>query len=100
MKRVLEQLTLQTPASRVGVFGIVTAFLYAIPYGWLERAHLSLYERLHIPSPSIGLTRAYWRLIRLDFIGAWHRNKLIYLVVAIGLPLIIRDIIHLTRKHL
>lgn len=92
MQKVLNFLTLQKPESRLGFFGLVTFLLYLVPYNTLEKAHLSLYERLDIPSPSIGLTRAYWKLIRADFDGAWDKNKLVYPVVAIVLYLIIHDI--------
>ena len=71
------------------VFGIVTCLVVVVPYDWL--AHLSLWQALGIPSPSIGLTRAYWKLLHFDPVGAWERNKLIYAVLAIGLPLLARD---------
>ena len=66
--------------------------IFIVPYHWLN--NLSLWQLLDIPSPSIGLTRAYWKLIHLDPVGAFERNALIYVVIAIGLPILIVDVSH------
>ena len=99
LKGVMDFLTLQKPEFRLGFFGLVTMVLLVTPYQFLEQHHLSLYERLHIPSPSIGLTRAYWKLIHGDFSGAWQRNKLIYAVVCIVLGIVVKDILELISKR-
>jgi len=59
--------------------------LLLVPYQWLDTARLSLYERGGIDSPSIGTTRAYWRVLHGDFSGAYERNNLIIFIA----PLII-----------
>lgn len=83
-------ISLQTPLSRLLVFGVLTIAIFFSSYDWL--AHLSLWDRFGLEwMPSIGLTRAYWLLIHGDPVGAWQRNGLIYLVLAVGLPILIRD---------
>ena len=84
-----EIIGLQTPRGRLLFFALISSAIFVAPYDVL--AHLSLWQRLGIPSPSIGLTRAYWHILHLDFGAAWHRNRLIYPVLAIGLPLLARD---------
>lgn len=76
-------------------FGGVTLTLLFIPYQWL--GNLSLWQTLGIPSPSIGLTRAYWKLIHGDPVGAFQRNPLILAVIAVGVPLLIADGIRLLQ---
>lgn len=70
--------------------------IFVSPYDWFS--HLSLWQRLGIPSPSIGLTRAYWLLLHLDPVGAWERNKLIYAVLLVGVPLLLKDIFTIFRN--
>lgn len=89
---------LQTPRARLSVFLVLSLLIYLAPYQWL--AHLSLWQALHIPSPSIGLTRAYHLLLHGDFAGAWERNRLIFVVVAIGVPLLVKDIFLLIYRKL
>lgn len=86
---------LQTPGGRLLFFAVATLAIFLAPYDWL--AGLSLWQRLGIPSPSIGLTRAYWHLLHLDPGAAWQRNPLIYVVLAVGLPLLARDVYALTK---
>jgi hypothetical protein len=95
--KILDFLSLKKPAYRLTFFGLITIAVALVPYSFLEKAHLSLYERAGIPAPSIGLTRAYWKFIHGDFVGAWQRNKLIYLVLCIVVSLIARDIYSLLR---
>lgn len=85
----VEIIGLQTARGRLLFFGIVTLLVFLAPYEML--GNLSIWQHLGIPSPSIGLTRAYWKLIHLDPAGAWERNKLIYLILAVGIPLLLRD---------
>lgn len=91
MRRLfVEIISLQTPRGRLIFFGLVSMLVFIAPYAWL--ANLSLWQRLGLSgAPSIGLTRAYWYVLHLDFTAAWERNKLIYLVLAVGLPLLLRD---------
>jgi hypothetical protein len=66
-------------------------------FEWL--AHVSLWAKLGMDwMPSIGLTRAYWLVLHGDFVAAWHRNGLIYLVLLVGIPLLLKDIWQLVRK--
>lgn len=81
---------LQTPAGRILFFVAVTVGVFIVPFRWLE--NLSLWKRLDIPSPSIGLTRAYWRLLHGDIVGTWQQNKLIFVVIMVGLIVLGRDI--------
>lgn len=89
---------LRTAKARFIVFASISCLLYMLPYSLIERAKLSLYERMHIPAPSIGLTRAYWKLIHGDLAGAWHRNKLIYVVVGIIIGIMVADLVTLLKK--
>jgi Protein of unknown function (DUF2752) len=97
-QQIIDIVSLQTPRGRLLFFVITTLAIYVAPYGWLS--NLSIWQRLGIPSPSIGLTRAYWKLLHADPGGAWERNKLIYLVLAVGIPLLLKDCYTLwyTRK--
>lgn len=97
---VIEIVGLQTARGRLLFFAIVSMGIFFAPYDWL--AHLSIWQHLGIPAPSIGLTRAYWRLMHGDIIGAYHRNPLIFAVLVIGLPLLAMDIYKLwgqRRRH-
>ena len=94
---IIETLGLQTPRGRIIFFITITIGVFLAPYSWLE--HLSIWQYLHIPSPSIGLTRAYWLLLHLDPVEAWRRNPLIYLIVAIGAPILIRDCLKLWYNY-
>jgi hypothetical protein len=89
-KLLWEVVGLQTPAGRLSFFAIITFGVFVVPFSWLE--NLSLWKRLDIPSPSIGLTRSYWRILHGDFVGAWQQNKLIFVVILIGGGLLMYDI--------
>lgn len=79
-ERAINIIGMQTPWGRLVLFFGVTFFLYIVSYSTLLSAPtVSIYSRLHVPSPSIGLTRAYWLLIHGDYDGAWNVNKLIYI---------------------
>ena len=60
---------------------------------------LSIWHRLGIHSPSIGLTRAYRFVLHLHFTEAWRMNRLIFVVLAIGLPLLGKDVHTLLKEH-
>jgi len=98
MKRLLlEALSLQTARGRVLVFVLASVVIFCCRYHWLD--HLSLWGHLGFThAPSIGLTRAYWLLLHGHPVDAWHRNRLIYAVLGVGLPLILRDVFKLARR--
>lgn len=97
---LIETVGLQSPRGRLLFFGIISSGIFVVPYGWLS--NLSLWQYLGIQSPSIGLTRAYWRILHGDLAGAYERNGLIFVVLVVGIPLLAIDIIKLlrTRKRL
>lgn len=91
----LETVGLQSPRGRLLFFGLATIAIFVAPYNWL--ANLSVWQALGVPSPSIGLTRAYHLLLHGDFVAAWDRNPLIFVVLFIGLPLLAFDLGRLYR---
>jgi hypothetical protein len=95
---LLRFVALEKTSFLVGFVAIVTLFVLAVPYEWLESSRLSLYERLGIPSPSIGLTRAYWLLVRGRFDDAWDRNPLIYVTVVILIGIFSRSGLSYLKK--
>lgn len=85
-----EILTLRTARGRLIAFGFLTTLIFMSPYHWL--AQLSLWQHIGWHgAPSIGLTRAYWLIIHGHPVAAWHRNPLIYAVLIVGIPLLVRD---------
>ena len=73
------------------MFSLLSTAIYLSHYHWLD--HLSLWGNLGWKqAPSIGLTRAYWLLLHGNAVAAWHRNWLIYAVLAVGLPIILKDV--------
>ena len=88
---------LQTAAGRLAFFGLASVVIFMLPQSVL--AEFSLWARLGFDSaPSIGLTRAYNHVLHGDFAAAWARNHLIFLVMIVGLPLLMRDTLHVYRK--
>ncbi|HET7630002.1 MAG TPA: DUF2752 domain-containing protein [Candidatus Saccharimonadales bacterium] len=97
-KLFIETIGLQTERGRLLFFTVASLIILALPYNAL--AHLSLWQRLGFDSaPSIGLTRAYWQVLHLDIDAAWSRNPLIFLVLAVGLPLLAIDAWRLVRAR-
>lgn len=93
----IELISLSTPRARIIFWALATAIIFVLPYRFFE--NLSLWQRLGWDSaPSIGLTRAYWLLIHGDIAAAWERNSLIFVVVAVGVPMLIRDAYTLVRS--
>jgi hypothetical protein len=90
-KIAVEIISLSTPRGRLLFFIILTFFIFLTPYKYLSG--LSLWQRIGWDwAPSIGLTRAYHMLIHGNFMGAWHRNPLIYLIITIGLMILAKDV--------
>ena len=90
MEIVWETIGLRTPRGRLIFFALVTLAVFIAPISALS--HLSLWQALHIPAPSIGLTRAYHYLLHGDVTAAYHRNRLIFLVLMVGLPILLKDL--------
>lgn len=97
--KILDFLTLRKAAYRWSFIGGFSIVLFFVPYNFLEKAKLSLYERFHIPSPSIGLTRAYWKLIHGDIYGAWQRNKLIFVVLSLLIAILVYDLLQFCKRR-
>lgn len=97
---LLNTIGLQTPIARLAVIAIGTLGLYIISYSTLlGLPTISVYSRLQIPSPSIGLTRAYWYLIHGQFANAWRMNKLIYIVALVLVGLVTKDVLSLKKRN-
>ena len=77
-------------------FGVASMIIFFLPVKVL--GGFSLWHRLDIPSPSIGLTRAYHYVLHGDIHDARQQNSLIFLVLLIGLPLIIKDLYNVIKK--
>lgn len=91
--RVAEFAGLQTPAARLTAFGAITAVLYVLPHEQLIKSpELSLWARLGIPAWSIGLTRAYSKLLHRDVRGAFELNPLIFPVLGVVAAIAITDV--------
>ena len=93
---LFEILGLQTPRGRLIFFAAASIIIFVTPYSWL--AQLSLWQRIGIEAPSVGLTRAFWHVLHFEWLAAWHRNPLIYLVLLVGIPLLARDVFKIVRK--
>lgn len=90
--KLISLISLQTPISRILVIASITTFLYIVRYQTLlSIPTISVYSRLNLPLPSIGLTRAYWFLIHGKYYSAWQMNKLIYLVALVIFIIIVID---------
>lgn len=88
---------LQSARGRLLVFTLLSIAIFFVPYDWLT--HLSIWQALDIPSPSIGLTRAYHLLLHGDIDGAWQRNGLIFIILIVGVIILIKDIQALSRHY-
>ena len=90
-KRILlESISFSTSRGRVIFFMSASLLIYVLPISVL--AGFSLWSKLGVPSPSIGLTRAYHYILHGDFNAAWAQNNLIFVVLVIGLPIIAKDV--------
>ncbi|GAC1387630.1 MAG: hypothetical protein NVS1B7_0280 [Candidatus Saccharimonadales bacterium] len=89
-KLAVETIGLSTPRGRLIFFSAVTAFIYVMPIKFLS--HLSLWGQLGFRSPTIGLTRAYHYVLHGQFVKASQQNALVFTVLAIGIPIIFKDV--------
>lgn len=85
-----EIIGLSTSRGRLLFFAGASIIIFLLPVRTL--AGFSLWNRMDIPSPSIGLTRAYHYVLHGDFALAWQQNSLIFVVLIIGLPIIAKDV--------
>lgn len=93
---VIDVIGLQTPRGRLIFFAGVTFFIFMLSFEGLQALpDISLYKRFGIPSPSIGLTRAFWHILHGDFISAYTQNRLIYPVLLVIAGIILNDIRYL-----
>jgi hypothetical protein len=97
-KLALEMISLQTPRGRVMSYFTLSILIFILPYSVLS--NLSIWNRIGLDNaPSIGLTRAYWHIMHFDISAAWKMNPLIFLVLIVGLPLIIRDVMMMSKTR-
>ena len=87
-----DMIGLQKPGPRLVMVLLLHCLLLIVTYKALEGAGLSLFGRLDIPSPSIGLTRAYWLLLHGNINAAYAMNPLIFIVAPVIWALIFKDI--------
>lgn len=92
---LVEIVGLSSPRGRLLFFVVISAVIFLAPPKW--PISFSLWQHLGVPSPSIGLTRAYRLVLHGDFAAAWQQNKLIYAVIIIGGWLLAKDIFALIR---
>lgn len=95
-QKITESIGLQTSAGRLVFFIIASVFIFFLPTSTL--AEFSIWQKLNIPSPSIGLTRAYHHILHGNIDLAWQQNKLIFAVLLIGLPLLAKDVYNISKK--
>ena len=98
MRILFDIVGLRTPAGRLLFFAIASVFIFAVPQRWL--GELSIWSRIGFENaPSVGLTRAYQHVLHLNLSAAWERNPLIFLVIAVGVPLLVTDAFNLLKKQ-
>lgn len=86
-----------TPQARLSLWALLTLIIYFARFNWLT--NLSLYKFIGWESaPSIGLTRAYWLVLHGKLDAALDMNRLIIVVLIIGIPLLILDAYRLIRS--
>lgn len=94
-KVLLETIGLSTARGRLIFFVVLSVVVFLMPPRW--PVTFSVWQRLHVPSPSIGLTRAYRHLLHGDVRAAWQQNKLIFAVVAIGGLVLLKDTAYIIK---
>lgn len=93
---LLETIGLQTARGRVLFFGLVSFCVFLLPITVLK--NFSIWQKVGVDSPSIGLTRAYHYVLHGDFSKAWEQNGLIFIVLLIGVPIIAKDVYNVTKQ--
>lgn len=74
---------------------LLSLIIYLMPAKW--PVTFSVWQWLHIRSPSIGLTRAYRLVLHGDLAGAWQQNKLIFAVIAVGGLILLKDAAYIIK---
>ncbi len=97
-KKVLfEVIGLSTARGRLVFFVVLSVIVFLMPPRW--PVTFSIWQWLHVPSPSIGLTRAYRLVLHGDIAAAWQQNKLIFAVLIVGGILLIKDILTIIKNR-
>ncbi len=76
---------------------LVSVIIFLMPPKW--PVTFSVWQQLHLPSPSIGMTRAYRHVLHGEFAAAWRQNKLIFAVIGAGGAIIAKDVSTLMQHH-
>ena len=98
LQAALDIIGLQTPAGRLIFFAMASAAIYVLPQSLL--GEFSLWARIGLENaPSVGLTRAYNHVLHGNLAAAWTRNSLIFVVIAVGLPLLVNDIARVIKQR-
>lgn len=92
----VETIGLSSARGRIIFFLIVSGAIFVWPP--TGPFTLSVWQHLGVESPSIGLTRAYRRLLHGEFTQAWQQNKIIFIVVAVGIVVLAKDVIALVNN--
>lgn len=88
---------LQTPAGRLIFFLLSTVVIFVLPQSLL--GEFSLWASVGLENaPSVGLTRAYNHILHGNLSAALARNSLIFIVLAVGLPLLVSDMVKLIKQ--
>lgn len=94
----LDIIGLQTPSGRLILFSLASAIIFVLPQSVL--GEFSLWARIGLENaPSVGLTRAYNHVLHGNLAEAWTRNALIFVVLAVGLPLLVNDAVKLVSRR-
>lgn len=98
--KLTEIIGLQTPRGRLLFFLVFPPLFLLLSVMWPATwPPMSLYALLGIPSPSIGLTRAFLQLIQGNLVAAWQQNWLIFPAVATAFYIICRDIVKVAQQR-
>ncbi|MDQ3159382.1 MAG: DUF2752 domain-containing protein [bacterium] len=90
---VTELIGFQTPKARLAAFGLIVSYLvFTTKFNINLLPSLSVYGRLGMNSPSIGLTRAFKFLLKGDLQAAWSMNWIIFIFIPIFVTIIIIDV--------
>ena len=82
--------SLRSARGRLLFFVLASVVIFVLPIQILS--HFSIWGFIGFDqAPSIGLTRAYHYVLHADFSAAWHRNRLIFVILLVGLPLLAKD---------